>query len=236
MDPSLNRSRSLLRVSLTSGGSLDGSPSTRGRGRRHGAGPSLRLRMRTEGASGQDVLVPEDPRLRNSGRALLARQVGELCRLSGQFTLRSGQISSTYFDKYLFEADPNLLREIAGYAATMVPDGTEVLAGLELGGVPLATALSLATGIPAAFVRKEAKSYGTAKLAEGADVTDRRVLVVEDVITTGGQVAISTRDLRDRGALVDSVLCVIDRSGGDHAKLDSAEISVIALFASEDLG
>ncbi len=85
-----------------------------------------------------------------------------------------------------------------------MPAGTEVLAGLELGGVPIATALSLATGLEAAFVRKAAKTYGTARLAEGADLAGRRVLVVEDVITTGGQVAMSSEDLRRLGAGVEA--------------------------------
>jgi orotate phosphoribosyltransferase len=166
----------------------------------------------------------------------LGRRIGERCRLTGAFTLRSGQTSTTYFDKYLFESEPALLGEVAAYAATVVPAGVEVLAGLELGGVPVATALSLATGIPAAFVRKEAKRYGTAKLAEGCAIEGKRVLVIEDVITTGGQVARSTRALRDGGAEVDSVLCVIDRSGGAHRELDSIGCSVMALFTSDQLG
>jgi orotate phosphoribosyltransferase len=167
--------------------------------------------------------------------AELARRVGGLCRLTGEFTLRSGQVASTYFDKYLFEAAPVLLGEIAGHAARLIPPGTEVLAGLELGGVPVVTAISLATGIPAAFVRKEAKAYGTAKLAEGYDIEGRQVLVVEDVITTGGQVAASTGELRQRGAHVDSVLCVIDRSGGAHPVLDSIGCRVISLLTAAEL-
>src|SRR5215218_2250101 len=110
----------------------------------------------------------------------LARRVGQACRLTGTFTLRSGQVSTTYFDKYLFEADPVLLAAVARAATALVPPETEVLAGLELGGVPVATALSLATGLPVAFVRKEAKRYGTAKLAEGAPIEGRKVLIVED--------------------------------------------------------
>lgn len=168
-------------------------------------------------------------------RAVLAKRVGDVCRLSGQFVLRSGRVSSTYFDKYLFEADPQLLDAIAGHLAALVPPGTEVLAGLELGGVPVATAVSLATGLPVAFVRKEAKAYGTAKLAEGADVAGRRTLVVEDVITTGGQVAVSAGELRARGAIVDTVLCVIDRSGGDHPRLDELGLALTSLFTDVDL-
>jgi orotate phosphoribosyltransferase len=166
----------------------------------------------------------------------LAQRVAKRCRLSGTFRLRSGRTATTYFDKYLFEADPAILREVAEQMVPLVPDDTEVLAGLELGGVPVATALSLATGLPAAFVRKEAKAYGTARLAEGAVIEGRRVLVIEDVITTGGQVARSTSDLRDRGADLDTVLCVIDRSGGDHVELDALSLQVRSLFTTADLG
>ncbi len=168
-------------------------------------------------------------------RADLARRVGQACRLTGTFTLRSGQVSTTYFDKYLFEADPVLLAAVADAATALIPADTEVLAGLELGGVPVATALSLATGLPVSFVRKEAKKYGTAKLAEGADIDGRRVLVVEDIVTTGGQVVLSARDLRERGASLVGALCVIDRSGGNHQLADEG-LKLISLFTAEDLG
>lgn len=87
----------------------------------------------------------------------LAQQIGQLCRLDGDFRLRSGTTATTYFDKYLFEADPAILRAVAEKLSQLVPADTDVLAGLELGGVPVVTALSLATGVPAAFVRKVAK-------------------------------------------------------------------------------
>ena len=161
--------------------------------------------------------------------------MGEACRLTGTFTLRSGQVSTTYFDKYLFEADPALLRAVAEAAAPLIPADTEVLAGLELGGVPVATALSLTTGLPVAFVRQEAKQYGTAKLAEGADIAGRRVLIVEDIITTGGQVVLSARDLRERGASLVGALCVIDRSGGKHQLADE-DVDLISLVTADDLG
>ena len=126
----------------------------------------------------------------------LAERLRTTCGLRGRFVLRSGQVSDFYFDKYLFEADPVLLSAVTALAAPMVPAGTEILAGLELGGVPLSTALSLLTGLPQVLVRKEAKTYGTAKLAEGPEVSGRRVAVIEDVITTGGQVVLSTEQLR----------------------------------------
>jgi len=174
----------------------------------------------------------------------LARRVQEACYLEGDFLLRSGQRASFYFDKYLFEADPELLGAVADHMALLVPEGTEVLAGLELGGVPLSTALSLRTGLPQALVRKQAKAYGTAKLAEGASLADRRVLVIEDVITTGGQVVASAQELRRRGAIVSSVLCAIDRrqgatnqqvDGRQHDILAEAGLTVLPLLRLEDL-
>ncbi len=80
-------------------------------------------------------------------RTELAHRIYERAHLTGQFTLRSGAVSTEYFDKYLFEGDPELLATIAEALASLVPPGTEALAGLELGGVPLATMCSKVTGL-----------------------------------------------------------------------------------------
>lgn len=165
----------------------------------------------------------------------LGGRVYAAAHLTGDFVLRSGARSTEYFDKYRFEADPVLLRDLAAALAPLLPAGAEVLAGLELGGVPLATALSLETGLPAAFVRKAPKEYGTRRLAEGADVADRRVVVVEDVITSGGQVLTSCADLRERGADVVRVLCVIDREAGGADRLAAAGLDLAALFRMSEL-
>ena len=131
--------------------------------------------------------------------APLAVRIDRTCRLRGRFTLRSGQISEDYFDKYLFEAQPALLAEVAEAMARLVPAGTEVLAGMELGGIPIATMISQLTGLPTVFVRKQAKGYGTNRIAEGAPVDGRRVVIVEDVVTTGGALLRSAADLRAAG-------------------------------------
>ena len=144
-------------------------------------------------------------------REQLAQEIYDTAHLTGSFTLRSGQVSGEYFDKYLFEAKPALLAKIADAMMPRIPAGTEVLAGLEMGGIPVATALSLQTGLAAAFVRKEAKAYGTCKQAEGADVNGKHVCVIEDVVTTGGAIIDGVRELRKQGAVVDTVLCVIQR-------------------------
>ena len=142
----------------------------------------------------------------------LARDIDACCRLTGEFTLRSGQVSDQYFDKYLFEADPLPPKRVVAQMRGLVPDGTELLGGLEMGGIPIATVLSAETGLPALFVRKQAKTYGTCKLAEGPDVAGKRVTLVEDVITTGGAVRDATLRLREYGATVETVVCAIDRS------------------------
>jgi orotate phosphoribosyltransferase len=165
----------------------------------------------------------------------LARRVYEIAHLTGEFTLRSGQVSHEYFDKYRFEADPVLLRDVAEAMAPLVPAGTEVLAGLELGGIPIVTMLSQVTGLPAVFVRKEAKAYGTCQLAEGGDIAGRQTVVVEDVVTTGGQVLLSCADLRERGAVVDTVLCVIDREAGGPEAFASDGLSLRALLTMSRL-
>jgi orotate phosphoribosyltransferase len=165
----------------------------------------------------------------------LAAAIYATSHITGEFVLRSGATSNEYFDKYRFEADPPLLRDIAAALAPLVPEGTEVLAGLELGGVPIATVLSQLTGIPAAYVRKEAKTYGTCQLAEGAGIMGRRVTVVEDVVTSGGQVVISCGDLRDRGAVVEHALCVIDRESGGPQALADLGVELRPLFTMTEL-
>jgi len=165
----------------------------------------------------------------------LARRVRDVSRLTGEFVLRSGRTATEYFDKYQFEADPELLDQLAERMAVLIPEGTEVLAGLEMGGIAVVTALARHARLPTAFIRKQAKQYGTARLAEGAEVAGRRVLVVEDVVTSGGQVVISTGELRKLGAHVDHALCVIDRQEGGAAALAADGITLRALLTREDL-
>jgi orotate phosphoribosyltransferase len=165
----------------------------------------------------------------------LAADIDATCRLRGEFTLRSGQVSDTYFDKYLFEADPLLLARVAREMVQLLPPGTELLGGLEMGGIPIATSVSGITGIPALFVRKEAKTYGTAKLAEGPAYDGRRVVLIEDVITTGGAVRDAVRALRDGGAVVEVVVCAIDRSPEGDDPLADVGLEVRSVLTRADL-
>ena len=95
--------------------------------------------------------------------------------------------------------------------------------------------LSQLSGLPTCFVRKEAKTYGTCKLAEGVDISGKNLLVVEDVVTSGGQVVLSTRDLRNLGARVSQAICVIDRESGGTENLAKEGIELRALFRMSEL-
>jgi len=166
----------------------------------------------------------------------LARDIFKIAHLTGEFKLRSGLTSREYFDKYRFEAQPHLLKKIAAAMKALIPKDTQVLAGLEMGGIPVATALSLESGIPAVFVRKEAKAYGTCRVAEGLEsLKGVKVCIIEDVITTGGQVVLSAEDLRKEGAQVQNVLCVISRQQGGEENLKKAGLTMLSLFNKEQL-
>lgn len=165
----------------------------------------------------------------------LAARVYGIAHLEGEFTLRSGVVSNEYFDKYRFEADPQLLREIAEAMVPLVPGDAQLLGGLELGGIPLATMVSQLSGTPARFVRKEAKSYGTMRLAEGGDLGGYRICLIEDVITSGGAVIDATNALRAEGAIVETVVCVIDRQSGGREKLAALGLELRAVFTKADL-
>lgn len=168
-------------------------------------------------------------------RTDLARRIHRASHLTGTFTLRSGVTSHEYFDKYRFESDPVLLRDIAEGLAGLVPDGIDALAGLELGGIPLVTMCSQITGLPALFVRKQAKTYGTCRLAEGGEFAGRRLCLVEDVITSGGAVLDAAAELRPLGAELGPVICVIDRESGGSEKLAAAGLDLSSLFTMTEL-
>lgn len=165
----------------------------------------------------------------------LAADIDATCRLTGEFTLRSGQVSHEYFDKYLFEADPLLLARVAREVAQLLPHDTELLGGLEMGGIPIATAVSQLLGMPALFVRKQAKEYGTCKLAEGPSYDGRRVTLIEDVVTTGGAVRDATKELRADGAIVEHVVCAIDRSPEGENPLADVGLTVHSVLTKVDL-
>jgi orotate phosphoribosyltransferase len=167
--------------------------------------------------------------------AELGRDLVKVSYLKGDFVLRSGRRSNRYFDKFLFETDPALLRRIGKHLAALVPKETQRLAAPELGAVLLGGAVSMETGLPLVLVRKEPKGYGTSKQIEGHLRTRDRVTLIEDVVTTGGDSLRSAQVLRDAGADVIHLVVVLDRGEGGDDNIRSAGILYSPLFRIQDL-
>jgi orotate phosphoribosyltransferase len=171
--------------------------------------------------------------------AELARLIRERAYLEGDFVLRSGRRSPYYLDKYRFETEPDLLRalgdRIAGRALALNGGRPDRLAGPELGGVALAAAASLASGLPFLIVRKEAKEYGTEKRLEGRFERGDSVCVVEDVVTSGGAAVSAVKALHHAGLECRSVVCVVDREEGGADALARHAVRLFPLFRASEV-
>lgn len=175
--------------------------------------------------------------MRETDREGLARDLVAAAVLRGTFTLRSGQTSSYYIDKYRLTTEPALLSRITDQLTGLVPKEVDRLAGTALGAVPLATALSLSTGLPCVFVRVDAaKDHGTAKSIEGRLDAGDRVTLVEDVVTTGGASLAAVELLKAAGAEVVAVLAVVDREEGGRERFGAAGVPFQTLFTVTELG
>jgi len=168
--------------------------------------------------------------------AALGRDVMDASLLHGDFVLSSGARSTYYLDKYLFETQPGILRRLGRALAVHVPADTQRIAGTELGAVALAAAVSLETDLPFVIARKASKEYSTAKLVEGELAAGDRVVVVEDVITSGAQAIRAAERIREAGGLVTAIVAVIDREEGGEAAMAEAGIPYVALFTRTGLG
>jgi orotate phosphoribosyltransferase len=166
----------------------------------------------------------------------LIEEMKKIALLEGDFTLRSGKKSKWYFDKYRFEGIPGIMRSVAHHMARLIPEGTDRLAGIELGGIPMCTALSLETDIPSMFIRKKAKDYGTSAQIEGVHKPGDRILIIEDVVTTGGQAIEMIRQLRENNLDIIGVIAVLNRNEGAAEAFTTENIPFWWLFSREDFG
>ncbi len=169
-------------------------------------------------------------------RPELARRIADVSLLRGEFTLRSGRKSNYYLDKYRFETHPDILQALGQLFAEHVGAEVKRIAGAELGAVALAAATSMACGKPFVIVRNQKKDYGTSKLVEGILMEGDTVVLVEDVLTTGGQVLEAAKSLEAAGAKVDRIVGVINRQEGAKEAIEAAGYRFEALFSTEDLG
>jgi orotate phosphoribosyltransferase len=156
----------------------------------------------------------------------------------GDFTLASGAKSKYYIDIKKASTNPKVLYMISIMMAEKMQDENirpDRIAGVVLGSVPLAAALSLATGIPYVMVRKEKKDHGTGKLIEGDLNPGDKVLVVEDVVTTAGSSIAAIKTLRENGAVVDYALSVIDRESGGAENYKEIGVSFYSLVKASEI-
>jgi len=165
----------------------------------------------------------------------LARDLVSAAWLEGDFVLRSGRRSNYYFDKYLFETQPSILRRVGKRLAELVPAPTQRLAAPELGAVLLGAAVSLELDLPLVLVRKEAKDHGTARALEGVLEPGDRVTVVEDVLTTGGEAIRAIEKVRASGGSVIGLVTVLDREEGAAQNLHRLGVPFTPLFRKSDL-
>src|SRR3954470_9331534 len=158
-------------------------------------------------------------------RDQLAKRIADVSLLRGEFTLRSGRKSNYYLDKYRFETQPDVLAALGKMLAERVTPQTDRIAGAELGAVPLAAAAGMAANKPFVFIRNQKKDYGTAKQIEGVLTPGETVMIVEDVLTTGGQVLEAVKTLQEAGAKVERIVAVIDRMEGARQNIEKAGVT-----------
>lgn len=150
----------------------------------------------------------------------------------GDFVLTSGKHSNYYVNIKKASTHPEILREIAKAMAKHI-SGTKI-AGMELGAVPIAVALSLETNIPYLMVRKEKREHGTGSQIEGELKEGEEVLVVEDVTTSGGSTLKTVEILREAGAVVKRAIVVVDRDSGAEELLAENGVELVYLVSSRD--
>jgi len=169
-------------------------------------------------------------------REELIQRIKDSAYLTGHFVLRSGRTSTYYLDKYRFETQPDILRQLGEEFAKFRTPATTLIAGAELGGVALAAAASMATGLPFVIVRNAKKGYGTERDYEGVLNKGDHVLLVEDIATTGGQVLEAAKKLTELGCTIERIVAVIDRQEGARENIEGGGFHFDALLTSGDLG
>lgn len=153
----------------------------------------------------------------------------------GTFHLSDDSMTDYYIDKYVFETQPGLLAVIRDALVEHIDvEAYDVLAGPALGAVPLVTAVSLETGIDAVFVRKSTGLRGTQARIEGSVDKGMRAVVIEDVTMTGETAVESARVLESAGAVVDTILTVVDRNEGAEDTVRDADYDFVPVVRMND--
>lgn len=158
------------------------------------------------------------------------------CLLHGSFRLSSGGVSSYYIDVRKLYSHPREAKLVANELARIAEKlGCDVVAGVESGGIPLATMVAFILGKPLIYVRKKPKEHGTQKLIEGDESVRGLALIIDDVATTGGSLVRAINVLREIGLRVENALVVVDRREGAAQNLSSVGVVLHALTTLQEL-
>jgi orotate phosphoribosyltransferase len=183
-----------------------------------------------------DLLAEQRVRLpRAEALAELREDIVRAAYVEGEFVLTGGLRRSYYFDKYLFETRPAILRRLGRFLANLVPRDTDRLAAPALGAVALGTAVSLELGLPLVIVRPDSE-LGSSRAIEGELFTQEEVTLIEDVVVTGNRALRAASRVSDVGARVGHIVAVLDRREGATERFADASIGYSHLFTPEELG
>lgn len=156
--------------------------------------------------------------------------------LYGDFTLSSGEESSYYIDKYMFETNPKALDIVGEHISDKIKDlDTKKIGGVALGGVPLAAIASVKSGVPYIIIRKKEKEYGTSNTIEGSLNKGEKIVIVEDIITTGNSSIEAINQIRNQGGIVEDIIVVVDRQQGGKENLEKNGVNVHSLVLAEEI-
>ncbi len=152
----------------------------------------------------------------------------------GDFTLASGRKSDYYVDLRVVITQPKFLKKVARAMSSYIGDA-EKIAGVELGAVPIAAALSLEIDIPYLMIRKHRKGHGIGNIVEGGLAAGEKVLFVEDTVTTAGSLIRAIAAVREHRGLVDKAIVIVDREEGAREALAGIDVELISLASIDKL-
>lgn len=154
-----------------------------------------------------------------TARQELLTQLYAAAMRQGEFFLPDGHLLQAYFDEFALASDPALLRSVAENMCKLLPPTSDVLVGLELGGIAITVAMSAASGLPAAFLRRTRKTYGSRRQIEGRQVAGAHAVLIDDVARSGHQLELAVAVVRAHAADISVAVTVLDRCLGAADRL-----------------
>ena len=175
--------------------------------------------------------------MRRFDKVLIEALYKEGIIMFGDFRLSSGVWSPYYIDLRKIVSRPRLFKRVVSHYLAMLDEvgGYDVISGIETGSIPLASVLSYLLEIPMIYVRKKRKDFGAGRLIEGSINPGNRIVVIEDVVTTGGSVRYAVESIRRLGGSVDYAVAFIDRMQGAVKNLSEIGVSLISIYRITDI-